>query len=80
MNGRGIWCRDWWSYDWGSELDRFSKGEPLELTREEFENYLMWLSVYEPEFYMEFCMKALERHRKQQMGFVWSRRYDRGKR
>ena len=68
MNGRGIWYRDWWSYDWGPELDRFYKGEPLELTKEEFENYL------------EFCMKALERHRKQQMGFVWSRRYDRGKR
>ena len=44
-------------------------------TREEFENYLRWLSVYEPEFFMEFCEGYMVRWCMQQLGFKWASRY-----
>ncbi len=69
------WMRDWWSYDWDKEIDRLQRGDPLELTREEFENYLRWLSVYEPEFFMEFCEGYMVRWCMQQLGFKWASRY-----
>ncbi len=43
------WLRNRESYDWGKEEEHMLNGEPLDMTYEEFKDYLRWLSVYDRE-------------------------------
>ncbi|MGN0315904.1 MAG: hypothetical protein ACI4EG_14090 [Fusicatenibacter sp.] len=64
------WSRDWSTFDWEEieqKMDAIQSGRTdveLGITREEFQEYLGWLNIHEPELFDTFLalqqLKAAE--------------------
>lgn len=66
------WSRDWSTFDWNEierKMDAIQAGDAdvfLGITREEFQEYLSWLGIYDPELFDSFLtMQQLKKAEKQ---------------
>lgn len=66
------WSRDWSTFDWDEierKMDALQAGDAdvsLGITREEFQEYLSWLSIYDPELFDSFLtMQQLKKAEEQ---------------
>ena len=66
------WSRDWSTFDWNEierKMDAIQAGDAdvsPGITREEFQEYLSWLSIYDPELFDSFLnMQQLKKAEEQ---------------